>query len=67
MPGRGTWLDAWPQAKRPALRRGDIVYGSASVRREAETRDQLSRTTLRLPKNVQHLIKEPWFELTAVS
>jgi hypothetical protein len=57
MPGVWAWLDALPKAERPALLRGDIAYGSESVLREAEARDQPYLTTLRLTKNVKALIK----------
>jgi hypothetical protein len=57
MPGIWAWLDALPKAERPALLRGDIAYGSESVLREAEARDQPYLTKLRLTKNVKVLIK----------
>jgi hypothetical protein len=57
MPGIWAWLDALPKAERPALLRGDIAYGSESVLREAEARDQPYLTKLRLTKNVKILIK----------
>jgi hypothetical protein len=58
MPGIWAWLDALPKAQRPALLRGDITYGSESVLREAEARDQHYLTKLRLTKNVKSLIKK---------
>ena len=57
MPGIWAWLDALPKAERPALLRGDVAYGSESVLREAEARDQPYLTKLRLTKNVKALIK----------
>jgi hypothetical protein len=57
MPGIWAWLDALPKAERPALLRGDIAYGSESVLREAEARDQPYLTKLRVTKNVKVLIK----------
>jgi hypothetical protein len=57
MPGIWAWLDALPNAERPALLRGDVAYGSESVLREAEARDQPYLTKLRLTKNVKALIK----------
>ena len=57
MPGIWAWLDAWPKAERPALLRGDIAYGNESVLREAEARDQPSRTKRRVTKHVKALIK----------
>jgi hypothetical protein len=56
MPGIWAWLDALPKAERPALLRGDVAYGSESVLREAEARDQPYLTKLRLTKNVKALI-----------
>ncbi|MDZ4854730.1 MAG: transposase [Nitrospirota bacterium] len=64
MPGIWAWLDALPNVERPALLRGDIVYGSESVLREAEARDQPYLTKLRLTKNVKTLIKT-WFRSNA--
>ena len=58
MPGIWAWLDSLPEAERPALLRGDVAYGSESVMREAETRDQPYLTKLRLTKNVKGLIKK---------
>lgn len=58
------WLDALPKAERPALLRGDIAYGSESVLREAEARDQPYLTKLRVTKNVKALIKT-WFRSNA--
>ena len=58
MPGIWAWLDTLPKAERPALLRGDIAYGSESVLREAETRDQPYLTKLRLTKNVKNLVKK---------
>jgi len=58
MPGIWAWLDSLPKAERPALLRGDVAYGSESVMREAETRDQPYLTKLRLTKNVKGLIKK---------
>ncbi len=57
MPGIWAWLDALPKEERPALLRGDIAYGSESVLREAEARNQPYLTKLRLTKNVKALIK----------
>jgi hypothetical protein len=57
MPGIWAWLDALPKAERPALLRGDIAYGSESMLREAEDRDQPYLTKLRLTKHVKALIK----------
>ena len=57
MPGIWAWLDALPNAERPALLRGDVAYGSESVLREAEARDQPYLTKLRLTKHVKALIK----------
>ena len=57
MPGIWAWLDALPKAERPALLRGDIAYGSESVLREAEARDQPYLTKLRVTKHVKVLIK----------
>ncbi len=57
MPAIWAWLDALPNAERPALLRGDIAYGRESVLREAEARDQPYLTKLRLTKNVKALIK----------
>jgi hypothetical protein len=37
--------------------RGDVAYGSESMLREAEARDQSYLTKLRLTKNVKALIK----------
>ena len=64
MPGIWAWLDALPKAARPALLRGDIAYGSESVLREAEARDQPYLTKLRLTKHVKALIKR-WFRSNA--
>ncbi|MDH5253051.1 MAG: transposase, partial [Nitrospira sp.] len=64
MPGIWAWLDALPKAERPAFLRGDVAYGSESVLREAEARDQPYLTKLRLPKTVQALIKT-WFRSNA--
>ena len=64
MPGIWAWLDALPNAERPALLRGDIAYGSESVLREAEARDQPHLTKLRLTKHVKALIKT-WFRSNA--
>jgi hypothetical protein len=58
MPGIWAWLDSLPKAQRPALLRGDVAYGSESVMREAEARDQPYLTKLRLTKNVKGLIKK---------
>ena len=58
MPGIWTWLDSLPKAQRPALLRGDVAYGSESVLREAEAREQPYLTKLRLTKNVKGLIKK---------
>jgi hypothetical protein len=58
MPGIWAWLDSLPKAERPALLRGDIAYGSESVMREAEARDQAYLTKLRLTKNVKGLIRK---------
>ena len=58
MPGIWAWLDSLPKAARPALLRGDIAYGSESVMRECEARDQPYLTKLRLTKNVKGLIKK---------
>ena len=57
MPGIWAWLDALPKETRPTLLRGDIAYGSESVLREAEARDQPYLTKLRLTKNVKAFIK----------
>ncbi|MDF0650341.1 MAG: hypothetical protein P0121_02585 [Nitrospira sp.] len=51
------WLDAGPKAARPAVLRGDVALGNESVLREAEERDQPSRTTRRVTKQVQALLK----------
>jgi Transposase DDE domain group 1 len=56
-PGIWAWLDALPKEARPAVLRGDIAYGSESVLREAEARDQPYLTKLRLTKHVKALIK----------
>ncbi len=64
MPGIWAWLDAGPKEERPALLRGDIAYGSQSVLREAEARDQPYLTKRRVAKNVKALIKT-WFRSTA--
>lgn len=58
MPGIWAWLDSLPPGQRPALLRGDVAYGSESVLREAEARDQPYLTKLRLTKNVKGLIKK---------
>ena len=58
MPGIWARLDSLPKAERPALLRGDVAYGSESVMREAEARDQPYLTKLRLTKNVKGLIKK---------
>jgi len=58
MPGIWAWLDALPKAERPALLRGDVAYGSETVMREAEAREQAYLTKLRLTKNVKSLIKK---------
>ena len=58
MPGIWAWLDSLPKAERPTLLRGDIAYGSESVLREAEARDQPYLTKLRLTKNVKTLVKK---------
>ncbi len=58
MPGISAWLDTLPKAERPALLRGDIAYGSETVLREAEARDQPDLTKLRLTKNVKTLVKK---------
>jgi hypothetical protein len=58
MPGIWGWLDSLPKAQRPALLRGDVAYGSESVMREAEAREQPYLTKLRLTKNVKGLIKK---------
>ena len=65
LPGIWAWLDSLPKAERPALLRGDIAYGSESVLRQAEARDQPYLTKLRLTKNVKTLVKKlfrsnPW-------
>ena len=57
MPGIWAWLDTLPKAERPALLRGDVAYGSESVLREAEAREQPYLTKLRLTKQVKALIK----------
>jgi hypothetical protein len=57
MPGIWAWLDALPKEVRPAVLRGDVAYGSESVLREAEARDQPYLTKLRVAKNVKALIK----------
>ena len=57
MPGIWAWLDGLPKEVRPAVLRGDVAYGSESVLREAEARDQPYRTKLRVTKNVKALIK----------
>ena len=57
MPGIWAWLDALPNAECPALLRGDMAYGSESVLREAEARDQPYLTKLRVTKHVKVLIK----------
>lgn len=41
MPGTWVWLDPLPKVERPALLRCDVAYGSESVMREAEARDQM--------------------------
>lgn len=58
MPGIWAWLDALPKAERPALLRGDVAYGSESVMRECDAREQPYLTKLRLTKNVKSLIKK---------
>ena len=58
MPGIWAWLDALPKAERPTLLRGDVAYGSETVMREAEAREQAYLTKLRLTKNVKSLIKK---------
>lgn len=58
MPGIWAWLDSLPKSERPTLLRGDIAYGSESVMREAEARDQPYLTKLRLTRNVKTLIKK---------
>src|ERR1035437_3673911 len=58
MPGIWAWLDSLPKAQRPALLRGDVAYGSESMMREAEAREQPYLTKLRLTKNVKGLIKK---------
>ena len=58
MPGIWAWLDSLPKAERPTLLRGDIAYGSESVLRAAEARDQPYLTKLRLTKNVKALVKK---------
>ena len=57
MLGIWAWLDALSKEEHPALLRGDVAYGSESVLREAEARDQPYLTKLRLTKNVKALIK----------
>lgn len=57
MPGIWAWLDALPQAARPAVLRGDVAVGNESVLREAEDRDQPYLTKLRLTSKVKALIK----------
>jgi hypothetical protein len=57
MPGIWAWLDALPKAARPAVLRGAVAFGNESVLREAEARDQPSRTTLRLTNKVKALVK----------
>jgi len=57
-------VDALPKAERPTFLRGDVEYGSESVLREAEARDQPYLTKLCLPKTVQALIKR-WFRSNA--
>lgn len=58
MPGIWAWLDSLPRSQRPALLRGDVAYGSESVMREAEVREQHYLSKLRLTKNVKGLIKQ---------
>jgi hypothetical protein len=57
LPGIWAWLDALPKEARPAVLRGDVAYGSESMLRAAEARDQPYLTKLRVTKNVQALIK----------
>ena len=56
MPGIWAWLDALPKAARPAVLRGDVAFGNESVLREAEAREQLYLTKLRVTKNVRALL-----------
>ena len=58
MAGIWTWLDSLPKAERPALLRGDVAYGSESVMREAEAREQPYLSKLRLTKRVKSLIQK---------
>ena len=58
MPGIWAWLDTLPKHARPALLRGDVAYGSESVLKEAEARDQPYLSKVRLTKNVKTLIKK---------
>lgn len=58
MPGIWAWLDQLPKDSRPALLRGDVAYGSETVLREAELRDQAYLSKLRMTKNVKALIKK---------
>ena len=46
-----------PKAERPALLRGDVAYGSESVMREAEAREQPYLSKLRLTKRVKSLVQ----------
>ena len=64
MPGIWAWLDVLPKAARPAPLRGDVAYGSESMLRAAEARDQPYLTKLHLTKNVKALIKT-WFRSNA--
>ena len=58
MPGIWAWLDSLPPAERPALLRGDVAYGSESVMREAEAREQPYLSKLRLTKRVKGLVQK---------
>ena len=58
MPGIWAWLDSLPKAERPALLRGDVAYGSESVMREAEAREQPYLSKLRLTKRVKGLVQK---------
>ena len=58
MPEIWAWLDSLPKAERPALLRGDVAYGSESVMREAEAREQPYLSKLRLTKRVKGLVQK---------
>ncbi len=58
MPGFWRWFDQLKANERPALRRGDVAFGSEAVMREAEARHQPYLYKLRLTAKVKRLVRE---------